>query len=256
MAPSSPSFRVHGFSTRVTMRLLSCSWLTAFQESSIIKSFSFLLSLVSIYAINTGRLQVHPVVGSCPFCSPTLEVSSIYSNNQNLSCYPNSIRFSSAMSEAKKKEDVQFVLSRMKYYDKHPKKSQRFMDIFPIFTSTRATEIVISDLIEYIRSKNDVEKEVAVIVGPEAEGFLVGPLVASRLGLPFVPARKQGKLPGDIVQEKYHKWSGSDVLEMQTGAFDEVDTSKGAIIVDDSGKCRCPLTSLLVDLGWVDIWKC
>jgi adenine phosphoribosyltransferase len=124
----------------------------------------------------------------------------------------------------------------MHYYDKHPNKSQRFMDVFPIFTSPRATEIVIADFLAHIHSEYDIQKQVGVVVGPEAEGFLLGPLVATRLGIPFVPARKQGKLPGDILREKYRKWASEDVLEMQAGAFDEVDTSKGAIIIDDSGK--------------------
>lgn len=76
----------------------------------------------------------------------------------------------------------------MHYYDKHPHKAERFMDVFPIFTSPRATELIISDFIAYIHSKYDVNKEVGVIVGPEAEGFLLGPLVATRLGVPFVSA--------------------------------------------------------------------
>lgn len=49
-----------------------------------------------------------------------------------------------------------------------------------------------------------------------------------------MPARKQGKLPGDLLREHYNKWASKDVLEMQAGAFAEVDTTKGAIIVDDS----------------------
>ena len=132
--------------------------------------------------------------------------------------------------------DKALVLSRMHYYDKHPKKSQRFMDIFPIFTSPKATEIVISDLAGHISSKYDVENEVIAIIGPEAEGFVLGPLIAVRLGIPFIPARKQKKLPGDVQQQGYSKWSGSDVFEMQSDAFKGLDTRKGAIIVDDSGK--------------------
>lgn len=139
------------------------------------------------------------------------------------------------MTQYTSQADYDFVLSRMHYYQEHPTKSQRFMDIFPILSSPRATEIVISDLVTYIRSKFDVEKEVNAIVGPEAEGFLFGALIAARLGLPFIPARKQTKLPGDVLQQKYSKWAGSGVMEMQRNAFAELDNRKGAIIVDDSG---------------------
>lgn len=141
------------------------------------------------------------------------------------------------MSNEKTKEaDREFLLTRMHYYNRHPNKNQRDMDIFPIFTSPRATKIVIDDFVAYIRANYDVHKEVGVIVGPEAEGFLFGPLVAMQLGLPFAPARKQRKLPGDIVRERYAKWSSTDALEMQICAFDDVDIAKGAIIVDDSGE--------------------
>ena len=110
------------------------------------------------------------------------------------------------------------------------------MDIFPIFTSPKATAIVISNLTNYILSKYDVEKDIVAIVGPEAEGFVFGSLVAVCLGLPFIPARKQRKLPGGVQQQKYSKWSRSDVFEIQSHAFKGLDTRKGAIIVDDSGE--------------------
>lgn len=86
------------------------------------------------------------------------------------------------MREATTKADRDFVFSKLHYYEKHPKKSQRFMDIFPIFTSSRAMEIVINDLVNYIRDNYDVQKDIAAIVGPEAEKFILGPLVAGAIG--------------------------------------------------------------------------
>lgn len=132
--------------------------------------------------------------------------------------------------------DRQFLLSRMHYYNHHPDFSQRFMDVFPIFTSPRATSIVIDSFLSYLKSTFNTSEEIGAIVGPEAEGFLLGPLLAARLGVPFVPARKKGKLPGEVLREEYQKWASRDCLEMQVGAFEEVERGKGVVIVDDSGE--------------------
>lgn len=51
---------------------------------------------------------------------------------------------------------------------------------------------------DYVKSLN-----VEAVVGLEARGFLFGPIIALRLGLPFIPIRKKGKLPGEKVQVSY-----------------------------------------------------
>lgn len=47
-----------------------------------------------------------------------------------------------------------------------------------------------------------------IIAGLEARGFLFGPLVAIEMGLPFVPVRKKGKLPGATVSTRFVKEYG------------------------------------------------
>lgn len=47
-----------------------------------------------------------------------------------------------------------------------------------------------------------------MIVSLDARGFLLGPIIASRLGVAFVPARKRGKLPGECVSAEYEKEYG------------------------------------------------
>jgi adenine/guanine phosphoribosyltransferase-like PRPP-binding protein len=45
-------------------------------------------------------------------------------------------------------------------------------------------------------------------VGLDARGFLLGPIIAMRLGAAFVPVRKKGKLPGECVTASYEKEYG------------------------------------------------
>jgi adenine phosphoribosyltransferase len=73
--------------------------------------------------------------------------------------------------------------------------------------------------------------EVDAIVGLDARGFLIGPLVAQLLGCPFVPVRKQGKLPGEVVTVAYAKEYGTDVFELQKGS---VERGARVVIVDDA----------------------
>ena len=51
-------------------------------------------------------------------------------------------------------------------------------------------------------------KKIDVVVGLDARGFLLGPIIAMRLGAAFVPVRKKGKLPGECVTASYEKEYG------------------------------------------------
>ena len=85
-----------------------------------------------------------------------------------------------------------------------------FHDIFPILQDPRAFETLITHLIHHITShtlRNSQEK-IDVVVGLDARGFLLGPIIALRLGAAFVPVRKAGKLPGQCIDATYEKEYG------------------------------------------------
>ncbi|KAJ1410937.1 Phosphoribosyltransferase-like [Sesbania bispinosa] len=67
-------------------------------------------------------------------------------------------------------------------------------------------------------------------VGIEARGFMFGPAVALGIGAKFVPLRKPGKLPGEVIAEKYSLEYGTDCLQLHVGA---VQPGERAIVVDD-----------------------
>ena len=71
---------------------------------------------------------------------------------------------------------------------------------------------------------------VTKVVGAEARGFLVGAPVALRLGAGFVPARKPGKLPREVLSESYDLEYGSASLEISADALGPDDV---VLIVDD-----------------------
>ena len=69
-----------------------------------------------------------------------------------------------------------------------------------------------------------------IIVGPEARGFIFGPLLAERLGIAFVPVRKPGKLPAATSRVEYTLEYGSNTLEMHQ---DAITTGQRVVIIDD-----------------------
>jgi adenine phosphoribosyltransferase len=106
-----------------------------------------------------------------------------------------------------------------------PKPGIMFKDITPILQSPAAMGEVI-DLI----AQDAKAKGAETIVGIESRGFVFGVPVALQLGLPFVMARKLGKLPFDRITEEYALEYGTNTVEMHT---DSVNPGQRAYIVDD-----------------------
>jgi adenine phosphoribosyltransferase len=89
------------------------------------------------------------------------------------------------------------------------------------------------------------------IAGLEARGFIFGAAVAARLGLPFIPVRKPGKLPVPVLAIDYALEYGTDTLEVDPGA---VADGQKVVIVDDliaTGGTACAALTLLRRAGAV-----
>lgn len=68
------------------------------------------------------------------------------------------------------------------------------------------------------------------IAGIEARGFIFGAAVAARLGLPFIPVRKPGKLPVPVLAIDYALEYGTDTLEVDP---DAIATGQSVVVIDD-----------------------
>jgi adenine phosphoribosyltransferase len=68
------------------------------------------------------------------------------------------------------------------------------------------------------------------LIGIEARGFIFGAALADRLGAGFVPVRKKGKLPGNVLSYSYALEYGVDCIELHEGA---IAPGSNVIIVDD-----------------------
>lgn len=98
-----------------------------------------------------------------------------------------------------------------------------FRDITPLLGSPTALE-------QALAWYADRCAEAEVIAGIEARGFIFGAALAARLGLPFAPLRKPGKLPAATIGRRYELEYGVDGLEMHT---DAVRAGQRVAVVDD-----------------------
>lgn len=104
-----------------------------------------------------------------------------------------------------------------------------FVDIMPLFANPHAHTTLVNAL-ELQIAQTFADNKPDVIVGLDARGFLFGPGLALRLGVPFAAVRKQGKLPGPCVTAEYVKEYGKDFFQMQQDAISE---GQKVLVVDD-----------------------
>ena len=74
------------------------------------------------------------------------------------------------------------------------------------------------------------DKGITKVIGIESRGFIMGPILATRLNAGFVPIRKPGKLPAETLEASYDKEYGKDTVQIHKDALDENDV---VLIHDD-----------------------
>jgi len=95
-----------------------------------------------------------------------------------------------------------------------PKPGIVFKDITPILKNQRLCDEIIETLVERLQGV-----EIDAIAGVESRGFLFGMLLANKLNVPFIPIRKQGKLPFKTISESYKLEYGQATIEVHEDAF-------------------------------------
>jgi adenine phosphoribosyltransferase len=100
-----------------------------------------------------------------------------------------------------------------------------FRDITPLLREPAALRYVLDQYEKRYRNSS-----IDAIVGIESRGFLFGAPLADRLGLPFVPVRKPGKLPAQRMTMEYTLEYGTNQLDIHA---DAIPSGQRALIVDD-----------------------
>ena len=132
----------------------------------------------------------------------------------------------------------------VKSIENFPKKGIIFRDITPLMQDGKAYKETINRLVEFAK-----EKEVDVVVGPEARGFLFGCPVATELEVGVVPVRKPGKLPREVISFDYDLEYGKNTLEIHK---DSIKAGQKVVIIDDllaTGGTTQAVIKLIEELG-------
>ncbi len=105
-----------------------------------------------------------------------------------------------------------------------PKEGILFRDITPLLAEASLMNEVIEALVQA------APKGITHVAAIEARGFLFAVAVAIKLGVPFVPIRKKGKLPFDTLKEEYDLEYGTDAIYMHKDAMKK---GSNVYLIDD-----------------------
>lgn len=116
------------------------------------------------------------------------------------------------------------VASLIKDVPDFPRPGVVFKDITPLLASPAGFQAAVDELV------TSAPQGVDVVVGMEARGFIFAAPVALALGAGFVPVRKPGKLPGDVLTEEFDLEYGSTALSIHV---DSIPPGAKVLVVDD-----------------------
>ena len=101
----------------------------------------------------------------------------------------------------------------------------QFKDITPLIGDGEAFQYATKQFVEFTK---DIKAD--IIVGPDARGFIFGCPVATQLGLGFIPVRKPGKLPREVIEYSYELEYGKNTLCLHKG---DIKAGQKVLIIDD-----------------------
>lgn len=116
------------------------------------------------------------------------------------------------------------VHASLRAHHDFPVKGIVFQDIAPLLRDPALFARVVAAMSAPFAARVDA------VAGVESRGFIFGAPIAMRLGVPFIPIRKKGKLPGATLHEDYQLEYGPASVEMQ---LDALRPGARVVIVDD-----------------------
>lgn len=106
-----------------------------------------------------------------------------------------------------------------------PKPGIQFKDITTAIKQPEILKEILDMLAAHFKSQ-----KIDYVIGIESRGFIFGTALAYLLNCGFVPVRKPGKLPAEVISQEYALEYGTDKIEMHKDALKKGDR---VLIVDD-----------------------
>jgi adenine phosphoribosyltransferase len=127
-----------------------------------------------------------------------------------------------------------------------PKPGIIFKDITPILKDPQLCINIVDAFAEQLKGM-----QIDAVAGIESRGFLFGLTLATKLGVPFIPVRKAGKLPFTIKQKAYKLEYGTATIELHTDAF---EAGQHILVHDDllaTGGTALAASELIQEMGGI-----
>lgn len=121
--------------------------------------------------------------------------------------------------------NTKLLMDNLRNIPDFPKPGIQFKDVSTLFKNPSCLKEMADELERRYRDKG-----ITKVVGIESRGFVMGSILADRLGAGFVMCRKPGKLPGSTFKATYLKEYGWDTIEIHENAISSEDT---VLIHDD-----------------------
>ena len=102
--------------------------------------------------------------------------------------------------------------------ENYPIEGISFKDITTLLKEPVAFRNVINQISEHYKDKG-----ITKVVSLESRGFIVGGAVAYCINAGFVPIRKKGKLPAEVLNQSYELEYGVDSIEIHVDSLTEDD---------------------------------
>jgi len=106
-----------------------------------------------------------------------------------------------------------------------PKKGVLFYDITSILVQPKAFQYCIECMVDIYKDKG-----IDAVAAIEARGFLFAAPFAARMGIPLLPIRKKGKLPGKTLSKSYELEYGQAEIEVHK---EDIPAGKRVLLLDD-----------------------
>lgn len=112
----------------------------------------------------------------------------------------------------------EYLLKNLRSIKDFPIEGINFRDVSTLFKDSKSLEIMEEEMYELYKDKG-----ITKVVGIESRGFVMGAILARRLGAGLVMCRKPGKLPAETISQTFTKEYGEDTIEIHSDAIEEHD---------------------------------
>ncbi|HYA86800.1 MAG TPA: adenine phosphoribosyltransferase, partial [Nitrospirota bacterium] len=138
------------------------------------------------------------------------------------------------------------IKSKIRTIPNYPKKGIMFRDITTLIKDPVGFRLMIDTLTQRYMHRDFAFDTIA---GIESRGFIIGSVLAYTLGKGFIPIRKKGKLPAEVVSQEYELEYGTDRIEIHKDALKK---GERVLLIDDllaTGGTALAAAALIEKLG-------